>query len=1503
MSNPGGGGALPSSRITRILQEKAEALKKKRQSAEAVLKDVDERLSFLERLGIVPPEALERQQKIRDLARRSDWDAVETEANALLDLLAQTVPATIEDRRQRTADGLGRLSGIGVPIPADVTAELESLAHPAPGTPWMQIVERLAQVEDGLRAGEAAYVVGARDRALALARWADLPPDRIQGFDARLQTALLPAKEGRLAEAMDALSRAVAEGLPEAAQRRGVSRAAADQLLASAKEYGAPTGRLEAALRNDSESSPERWPETVGEIEAAGEELAGTLRERCAQALEALRSSLAATVDYGVDPTTAREAVESAIARLPSAPPLEIAGILADARRAAEEPIVSVVAGLLDEVRPRIAEARRLGRDPTDVFAAMTRAREAMRLKIYSEALAASQEALERVSQLTEDLDGARDELGSVEEMLRRFRAAGFASETFDTSIARARTHVERAEVGPAREVLRETVVHLGRDALQFYRQHAAALDRIREYARERGFLTDTADRDLTEAHRLLEESELVEGAERVAKAEVALRTAAAPYIARRVEEMQQGLTDIPDEALTAPVRRLLADADISLRVKNDLAASIESLRRAERDFAAVFAAHASALVELLETEGRILETMGGASDEVQRQIDEVQQIFNMGDFVKASRASQEIRTRAQQQQLLRSEEAVSHAKLSLVELETMGLDLSKFRGPLEDAQTAARGGQYLDAYRIASRLEEQASRARGAAQSVLEGISHAQELLSRLRAQGTDPTPFYEPLRNARLAFQALDFDGARTLVDGVTQSLGTEEARLDADRLLTEIRLLIEDGRRLSAPMEAFQHRLQELETERTTAPPAATRTAARQVHEELIAVVRPILEENLRALERDLDIARAARVQVDKILAPLSEARRRIALPLPVGAATLLDTARSEFVATRGFVEHADRVAKRAREALAEAELLHVDVAGLRAQVERIDELLAQRQYARAIELGSPLEREILQVTYQHVSKTLAGFQATVTRLRREGSNTSIAENLLHQARMALDEGRSVEAVQLAAKSESELERVELQRRLAQGSLQATERALARATEDGIVSAAAVDELARAKTAFEGHTYPEVLAQTIAASDTLEVARDGHRRWKDAYAVAERQLAESTELGASAPDASERLAGSRHRAESGQYSEAVREARESTEMGRWAIERLFTGPLADLRRQVESTRAEGLGAEIDPLESLVAEAESALRSREWGQVRDSLARASSSSGRLFESIVEGRWREVESEHLLVGPSTPAETDRREEVRRELARLREKGDFAAALRLVKSEADIARRRRQEELLGRMNAFKERLWVGERLGVDTTPVMQTFSEARVALDAGRVNEAEALLRRAVEALEPAVQAPFARRLKDLVTEVTFAQEGLHVNVQAIRERLRVVEEMSASGKPLDAGRLLLQAEEELNLRKSLHRELTNLHYLIDAALSRAQERHIDTTDARRLLAESLQLRETDYAAALEKAREALRKLQAVGVTTPPAPEAPVAAPPPTAPTTYSLFRRPPTEP
>jgi hypothetical protein len=1413
--------------------------------------------------------------------RRSDWESVETQAKALLDYIEKTSSEALSARSKEIAERGERLRVTGTPIAPETQALLAEILTPPVGTPWGETVAKVAKLDAAIVEAENAFSAKLRGQATAIVSWSDEPEATRSEIEQKFRAALDPIHRGQVPEALQALNHAIRTSLPKAVARRDAARQAGGALAGVARDLGLPSTDLESALTRDSDAAPFDWVDTVTVIERESQRVADSLRDRVLQTVESLRATLASIKEMELDPEENLAKLREITAQVPAAGPAELPALLESARSLVEEPVVAIVAGLLDEVRPKLVEARRLGRDPSEVFAAMNRAREALRLRIYSEALAASQEALERVGQLTADLDSVRAEAVSLQGLLDRLTAAGFSATPYREPLARALQLLDRVELEPARTLLNDAVRRLGEEAVQHFNGELDELTRIADLAKERGFLPEAVPDQIQKARRLLEDGEITDAGELVSQVEVTLRTAAGPFVARRVEEIERGFEEFPEKSLVAPVRLLLADADVHLRVKEDLAASLESLRKAEREFAAVFAAHASALVEGLEEERRTLEAMGGAGDELQRQIDEVQQIFNMGDFVKASKASQEIRTRAHQQMLLRSEEAVSHAKLATVELGKMGLEVPKIRASFDEAQALARVHKYAEGYQAANAVEHAASRLRGEAQVVLNELQAAQDLWQSLKQSGIAVDGYRDSITKARQLYQSLEFEPARATLTELTRQLERDRTAAETGRLLSEIDQLAQDARRLTLPIEELTDRWSDLTRRAQGGEAADLKPQAEALHVELVRLLRPVLEEHLKAIEGDLEVAQSAGIEVPKVVEMLGDARRRLAAPVPAGVAERLDAARAELVETRGFLEHAQRVSQRARDALVVAQLAHADTTPFTHRLDQLDGLLSAREYAKSIEQASALEREIAQATYHHVSKTLAGFQGMVVRARQDGSDTTLAENLLRQARTALEDGKPLDGLQLAGRSEAELERVELQLRVGQGSLKAIDDRLGAARKDGILSAPAAEAVAKARAAFEAKRYDAVLELSIEAADLLALAEAAHRRAREALDSAERQLQEAERFGADSAEAIPVLQVARTRFTEGAYALATERAREASEKARWSIERVYASAIAEVHAFLEIGRKAGLNAELDPIIGPLDGAESALKVRDWAKATSMLEKARQAAYLAMDGAVAARFDRIQPLYEDPTPASEGERALREKARAEVEAERARHAYEPAMALLGEELARATERRRQELAGRLGELKDQIWIGEKLGVDTTPVMELLSEAKRSIETGKFPGVPEQIAAARSTLNGIVGPRLADRWKELQTEVVFAQEGLHVILGPVPERLQEVDRLRSAGDALAAARLFLAQEEELNQRKSMHRELLNVTYLIDAGLSKASEARLDVAEARKLLDESIRLRATDYAQALAKARESLASIQSVLKAVEPTPVTP----------------------
>ena len=371
--------------------------------------------------------------------------------------------------------------------------------------------------------------------------------------------------------------------------------------------------------------------------------------------------------------------------------------------------------------------------------------------------------------------------------------------------------------------------------------------------------------------------------------------------------------------------------------------------------------------------------------------------------------------------------------------------------------------------------------------------------------------------------------------------------------------------------------------------------------------------------------------------------------------------------------------------------------------------------------------------------------------VVHVRQEGSPTTVAENLLSRARQALEEGRAIEALTLAAQSEGEIERVELQTTIARAALETVEAKLGEAEHDGVRAPMAIEHVRKAKHAFEQKQFPSVFELALEATDQLAASREQQRRARDALDGADRQVKEALELGADVDEVLQSLEKARHHSQAGEYPSATHTAREAADMARWAVERLYAGSFASIHSLVETMTAAGTGRN-EAVEAAVAEAETAIPAREWKRASDALDRARVAAYESLDRLLDARRRDLDSIYdPNLDPAGP-EAEARAQAQLGIQDARERREYPLAVQRITEEEARARLGRIATLERSVHLLKERVWVGEKLGLDTTPVMELFSEAKIALEAGKYASVEANVRQGNERLANLVEARLAER-------------------------------------------------------------------------------------------------------------------------------------------------------
>jgi hypothetical protein len=1419
------------------------------------------------------PGGTELEERIRQAVRRLNWEEATEAAQTLEREVQEALGRAAEDRRSHLGARGDQLFQSGFPLDAEGVGLYEKVDDALGRKAYGEALGYLDQLGRLMTEAQLRQRGELEHRLRELIQWAGVE-ERTPAILEAVQASLAKASEADLPGAESSLELQLEELLPEAMGRWKALRTECEELVRLARDLGVASGGLEQQLQATANARPLGLETYAGRLAEERSRVEASIRQILEVKFDDYRQVLEELGSEGDGQEEYLKALASVSERVPNARGMELSTLLGEGLQAVQAPVVSLVASCFDEARPLMAEARRLGRNTIPLVQEMNRAREGLRTLEFRPAIKAARHVLEAASELVADVQAAREDLDAFRELLARLSASGMRTTELEGYGRRAEEALGQNLLDKVREALDEGIRMVGREALPYLRGRLSTAGTLLSRLEKRGLPVQPYFLKLEEIRRTFEEGLFPEAAEGVFKLFAEVRLATLPILSTRLEELRQALEKLPEGPGRMELRRSLAESDLALKVKEDLESALANLEAAEKGLGEAFARESEHLVSELEDERRRLEELGVGTEEAQREIALVRQIFSLGDFLRGSQASQEIRSRILQQQLVRAEEAISRAKFSLVELGKMGLEPASLRTALGEATDRVRAGQYPEAFHHALQVREEAVRLKGTAQDVLDATVRVADLMVALRKAGVDPETFREfapRLDQARAAYQRLDFEKARALSEEVRGELERISSRREGLHEAEDLARLLEGARLLGIDDPVWEGSLTELREMLGTAQAPEALDRLKELREAMRETLRGTLEEQLQGLESDLRSARALGMDTRGEEAALREAYRRLSEPLPLGVAEIIDRSRREFFQSRGFREQGVATLKRAREAVSQAEMVRAPVGDLKARLEALDAPAGEgAELSERLEAARQLTQEALELTQSQVAKTLNNFQSMINRAKMEGALTMVAENLLVQARSLLGAGKPLEALQLASRSEAELERVELQHALASNALITLETKLEDAERSHISSPQAREELERAKDLLARGDYAGVLERTMEGGDRLLAAQQGRREALTALDRTSQYLGTLEVLGEGIQGLRGLVEEGRRHFDQGRYREAKEAAEAAYEQGRSALEAL----LDSRRREVEAVYSEArslypdqFGEAHDPL----APAQEALVRQDWAGALRALGEAEAQARTRASSLAEEEIRALEAQWA----QEPVQDPREEAIRQET--LRAARAAVADHRLAEVRPALERGRqealalRRQALEREISALEERVLLGERLGVDTTPVMEVFSEAKMELAAGNLASSASCRKRTEETLEGLLRQRLPEVLQSLNSETAFAKEGLGVEVGPVEALLSRVEGQQSAGEVYAAALGLVEAEAELNRRRGLHHRLTNLQYMVEAALGQAESGNADVGRLRERLKEALTLRSEDYERALRATQELLEEVRGLG--------------------------------
>ncbi|UCE37649.1 MAG: hypothetical protein JSW00_19755 [Thermoplasmata archaeon] len=283
--------------------------------------------------------------------------------------------------------------------------------------------------------------------------------------------------------------------------------------------------------------------------------------------------------------------------------------------------------------------------------------------------------------------------------------------------------------------------------------------------------------------------------------------------------------------------------------------------------------------------------------------------------------------------------------------------------------------------------------------------------------------------------------------------------------------------------------------------------------------------------------------------------------------------------------------------------EAESLKADVSEARKLLEKAFSELKNNEYLASIELGKKCIRLAKKAKELKVSEAISSFQSIINKSKSEGMDVSKAEKLLEEARIALADEDYNEALRLAMQSESEVEKVDLQKKMAAEIIAVTAAKLKEAEKKGIGADNVRKLLIKAATALKNLEYVKALEFALESGIVLSETTEEYERASTTLHAALARVNESDDVGVDVKKARELYGVAKKAFEEKKFTTSMKFAKETIREAKRSYVGHLSIPIENCEQLIKT--ASELGVNVTRANNMLDEAKAALEEESYAQV----------------------------------------------------------------------------------------------------------------------------------------------------------------------------------------------------------------------------------------------------------------------------------------------------------
>jgi len=775
--------------------------------------------------------------------------------------------------------------------------------------------------------------------------------------------------------------------------------------------------------------------------------------------------------------------------------------------------------------REKFVTAKNIGADLTPAIEHLNKARGALQAGQFKEALAASKRADEAVDQIVREYQNVEGEIRTMQRSFADAEVLGVDTSPAKRYLERARSLLTTRDFRAAVEMLRRS-----RDELE-----RAQSERAMEVIQKAEFLLTAGEKmgaNLDEPSRALEEAVTAAKGKTFARAmELATRSRelAERAIQRALTDstagLQSSLQFLGEDA--SSVRNLLLNAESALSARDFETAHgylEEAMRLAEgktKDKALQF--H-----DLLRGAIQIGIELGCDVTALESGLKEANGNIDRGRYAEVIG----LKERLLREVGVAADNIFNLVKAKVVEAKNLNVDIAEMRDLLKRAKMALGVEDYGEALGLLRDCNAQANKTVGIHKEVYNAISSAAALVAEAKKRDVNVSKVLEMLLEAKRAHERFDHERALELAHRAKAEteklmiLYTSAQKIIAAReLLDVVRRAGVEAPHLKEMLDTAKDAMKNKEYEKALEYSERGEREVRELIQERVMSMLSAAEALIGSLENMRLLA-----QEEKLI----RAREALARGEFAEAVDLAGGIREEIEQLKKRADESSVSINRAKDLATELEAMNVDAPQVTKTIAQADAAARESRFDDALNLAAKAIEDLERTREEGISAMMSRFDDAIQKAKREKVDTRSAEKLLARAREFLKERKYRQALALAMQAEGEAEKVGLQQDMAAKAIATAEKKLG---GFGSPIPTLQEMLDEAKRALDDGDYVRALDVAIKTGEefnhvreTFEEAGDVGKRAKRLLEIARAVRVDPADIESSLEKAQDAIANGR-------------------------------------------------------------------------------------------------------------------------------------------------------------------------------------------------------------------------------------------------------------------------------------------------------------------------------------------------------------------------------------